>query len=149
MSIENDERSFRRFVAGQFDQIYDYIPAVESTGDFIRIEGIDVIINSIRTLLLTPLGFYPFDPEYGSLLYKKVFDPLDEQSKNEIVYEVKQRIEKYDDRCNITKVEIYEVGTDGKAFQVEVYIKRGEITGQVSIHLPSPNRQFAFETEDA
>jgi len=147
MPIENDERSFNRHVAGQNDQIFDFLPAVESVGDFQQISGIDVIINSIRTLLLTPLGLYPFDPTYGSLLYKKVFDPLDNQSRNEIEYEVRQRVEEFDDRVKIDKVEIYEISTDGKAFQVEVYIKRGDITGQVSVHLPGPNYQFAFEAE--
>jgi len=148
MPIENDERSFKRHIAGQDDQIYDYLPSVESIGDFQRVEGIDVIINSIRTLLLTPLGFYPFDPEYGSLLYRKIFDPIDQISREEVEYEVRTRVETYDPRIEIEKVEIYKVTTDGKAYQVNVFIKRGEITGEVNVHLPGANYQFAFESEE-
>jgi len=138
-------RDFNRNVAGKDDQIYDYLPARNQYGDYQRIEGINVLINSIRTLLLTPLGFYPFDPTFGSLLYKKVFDPLDEISREEIEFEVRNRIEQFDDRITITQVDILSTSTDGKTYQVDVYIKRGEIKGQVTVHLPGSTKQFALE----
>ena len=145
--MADDFKSFHDSIAGKNDQIYDYLPATNTVGDFRKIEGINVLINSIRTLLLTPLGFYPFDPLFGSLLYKKVFDPLDEQSRQEIEFEVYDRVLQFDDRIEIDSVEVFAVGTNGKAFQVEVYINRGDIKGKVSVHLPGPSHQFAFEDE--
>ena len=139
------ERNFNRNIAGKSDQIYDYLPAINQFGDFQRIEGIDVLINSIRTLLLTPLEFYPYDPTFGSLLYKKIFDPLDNTSKEEIEFEVRNRIEQFDDRVVITQVDIASTSTDGKSYQVDVYIKKGDLKGTVSVHLPGASQQFALE----
>jgi len=137
--------SFQRNIAGKNDQIYDYLPAVASVGDFQRIQGVDVLISSIRTLLLTPLGFYPFDPNFGSLLYKKVFDPHDDISKQDIEFEVRQRVQMFDSRIDIEKVEIFSLEPSGKGYAVNVYIKRGKITGKVSVFLPGPNFQFGLE----
>ena len=138
-------RDFNRNIAGKSDQIYDYLPARSQYGDFQRIEGINVVINSIRTLLLTPLGFYPFDPNFGSLLYKKVFDPLDDTSREEIEFEVRDRIQEFDDRVTITQVDIASTSTDGKSYQVDVYIEKGDLKGRVSVHLPGASQQFALE----
>ena len=109
------------------DEIYDYLPSIASIGDFQKISGINVIIHSIRTLLLTPLGFYPFDPEFGSELYKKVFDPLDDTSRDEIEFEVRDRIQEFDDRVEIEQVDIFQISLDGKAFKVDIYIRKGDI----------------------
>jgi len=143
----NTEKFFAKNIAGKNDQIYDYLPATSTRGDFQRIEGLDVLINSIRTLLLTPLGYYPFDPEYGSELYKKVFDPLDDVSRDEIMFEVTERIKNFDNRIDVVDSQIYELSTDGKSYRVDVVIARGKLEGTVSVHLPGPNHQFAFEDE--
>jgi phage baseplate assembly protein W len=146
MAIDN-EKTFKNKIAGKNDDVFDYLPAVNPLGDFTRIDGINVIINSIRTLLLTPLGFYPFDPTYGSLLYKKVFEPLDDISKEEIEYEVSERIREFDPRINITEVNILELSVDEKGLVVEIFIERGDLKGTVSVHLPGPNYQFALEDD--
>lgn len=143
--MANDFRSFRKTIAGKKTEIYDYLPTIGSVGDFVQTTGINVLINSIRTLLLTPLGYYPFDPNFGSLLYQKVFDPLDEISRNQIEFEVRQRIEKFDDRVVIEDVIITAVGTDGKAFRVDVFIKRGDVGGTISLHLTGQGNQFGLE----
>jgi phage baseplate assembly protein W len=145
----NNYSFYENQIAGQKDQIYDYFPVIASNGDFKRLSGIDVPINAIRNLLLTPLGQYPFDPNFGSLLYKQIFEPLDDISLEVVRYECQDRIRQYYDRVTVESVKIYSsssVSTSGKAIQVEVNILRNKIPGKVTLVVP--NRQVMFGTED-
>lgn len=121
----SDLKVFDEAVTGQKDIVHDYRDVIASGGDFKKITGTAALINSIRNLLLTPLGSYPFDPEYGSLLYKKIFDPADEQSRSEIEYEVKDRILSFHNEVRILSTQI-EYFTNQKGFTVSLKIKRGE-----------------------
>ena len=141
---EDIYRKFNSTLAGKSDQIYDYDPFIGPTGDFRKISGIDVAIRSIRTLLLTPLGFYPFDPEYGSLLYKKLFEPADENTIKEIEYEIRDRIAIYEDRVKVSSVNSYFMG-DKKTLVVNVIILRNGITGTVSVILDPHKTMFGLE----
>ena len=60
-------KKFETEIKGKTKIPFDYRDIIASNGDFKRTEGINVYINSIRNLLCTPLGTYPFMPEYGSL----------------------------------------------------------------------------------
>jgi len=135
---------FQDAVAGKVNEIYDYAPVFDSTGSFKRVSGIDVLINSLRTLLMTPLGYYPFDPEYGSLLYKKLFEMSDTQTLNEIDYEVKARVRRYDNRIKIDSVTI-SFSPDKKTAIVNVIINRNGITGTVTTVLTAQNTMFGLE----
>src|ERR1035437_3261821 len=97
-------RFFQNQIAGKVNEVYDYIPVIDGTGDFTRISGIDVLVNSLRNLLLTPLGYYPFDPEFGSLLYKQLFELSDQPTQKNIEYEVSARVQRYDPRIKVTQV---------------------------------------------
>jgi phage baseplate assembly protein W len=137
-------------IRGKADQIYDYEPYIDATGDLRRIEGIDVAIRAIRTLLLTPLGYYPFDPEYGSLLYKKVFEMADRITQMEVEFEVRERIKMYENRVTVERVQSGFIG-DGKTLVVDVYIDRLGVKGKVSVILEPQKSMFGLEdklTED-
>lgn len=142
--MPNDYRFFEEKISGKEKQIYDIAPVINSVGDFAMVSGIDVLINSIRNLLLTPLGFYPFDPEYGSLLYQKLFEMSDEQTKEEIIYEIKYRVQRYDDRVKIQSVDII-YSNDRKTAVVDVVIDRDGIIGKVSNILKSDQTMFGLE----
>jgi len=137
---------FQNQVDGKANQIYDYAPVISSTGDLKRISGIDVAILSIRSLLLTPLGHYPFDPTYGSLLYKKIFEMSDEITKDEIEYEVKDRVAQFEDRVKVTKVTCT-FSSDKKTVSVDVLIDRDGVTGKISLTFNSNNRMFGLEDD--
>ena len=137
---------FNTQISGKVNEIYDYAPIIGSTGDLSRLSGIDVLINSLRNLLLTPLGHYPFDPEYGSLLYKKLFEPSDKITEDETKYEVHQRVERYDPRIKIEAVELI-WSNDRKTAIVNVHIIRGETKGKVSTILSSQKTMFGIEDE--
>ena len=132
MSTANTLKKFENSVKGRKSIAYDYIDTIRPTGDFKRVSGINALINSLRNRLLTPLGSYPFNPEYGSLLYKKVWEPLDNDSIEDIQFEVKDRVIQFDPRIEITSVD---VGTlsDNKGVVVNVKIKSGVETGTVQV----------------
>jgi phage baseplate assembly protein W len=97
---------FNKTVAGSNNKDADYKSIIASTGDFKRVEGIEVILNSWNNILLTPKRTYMFDPEYGSNLYKLVFEPADEKTIEQIKQEVVESLKRYDDRARITNVSV-------------------------------------------
>ena len=97
---------FNQTVAGSDSKLGDYKSTIESKGDFKRIKGIEVIINSWNNILVTPKRSYMFDPEYGSNLYKMVFEPADDRTKQQIIQETVGSIRKYDDRAKISNIRV-------------------------------------------
>lgn len=95
---------FNKTVVGSDSKLADYTSIITSSGDFKRIESIEVILNSWNNILLTPKRTYMFDPEYGSNLYKLVFEPADEKTKNQIIDETVNTIKHYDNRAIISNV---------------------------------------------
>lgn len=131
---------FNKYIRGRSEEIYDYTASIGEKGDLKRLSGIDVAINSIRNLLLTPLGQYPFDPNYGSRLYEKVFELSDRITQRDIEFEVKERIRQFEDRVTVTKVEsiFFE---NKKGIKVNVFIERNGVEGVVSLDLSDSNEQ--------
>lgn len=112
-------KRFNQTVAGTRTDISDYLSVIGVTGDFKRVEGIQTILNSWNNILITPKRSYIFDPEYGSDLYKLVFDPADETTQEKIREEVIDTIERYDNRATIKNVEISFL-PNMKGFQVNI-----------------------------
>jgi phage baseplate assembly protein W len=142
--MSDPQQFFNSQIVGKSNEIYDYSPNIDGSGDFTRLSGIDVLINSIRNLLLTPLGYYPFDPEYGSKLYKMLFEPSDKITQQEIEYEVKNRVQRYDKRIDIQTVQ-FSWSTDKKTVSVNVVILRNGVTGKVSAVLSQQQSMFGIE----
>lgn len=140
----NSINFFDKYIKGRSGEIYDYQATISETGDFKRLEGIDSIINQIRNLLLTPLGHYPFDPTYGSLLYKQLFEMADNVTKTRIQYECKQRVERYIPQIKVEKVTVVPF-SNKKGFKVEVHIQRQGVKGKVSLSIPE---KVMFGLED-
>jgi phage baseplate assembly protein W len=113
---------FNKQVVGSGDRIFDFIPQIIAKGDFKRIEDLNVIISSWNNILLTPRGTYLFDPEYGSDLYKLLFEPLDDTTVERIKIEVQDRLSTYDDRAIIQSVNVSIAGPARKTFTVDVSV---------------------------
>jgi len=117
---------FKTEVIGSADIIYDYLSYIAPSGDFKRIDKLNVILNSWNNILLTPRGTYLHDPEFGSDLYKYVFEPSDDISIDGIKNEVANRIAMYDDRAIIEDIEV-NVQSNGKRINVILYVNyKGE-----------------------
>ena len=71
---------FNKLAIGSSGTISDQIAKISPSGDFARINNIEVILASWSNILQTPENTYTFDPEYGSKLYKMIFEPADEHT---------------------------------------------------------------------
>ena len=112
---------FKTEVIGSEEIVRDYLSVIASIGDFKRINDLNVILNSWNNILLTPRGTYMHDPEFGSDLYKYVFEPSDQISIEGVKNEVVNRITVYDNRATIEDVEVV-VQSNGKRFNVILYV---------------------------
>ena len=112
---------FKTQVIGSQESLHDYLSTIASIGDFKRIDDINVIINSWNNILLTPRGTYLHDPEFGSDLYKYVFEPSDGDAIEGIKNEVIDTISLYDDRAIIEDVDV-NISNNGKRVSLKIFI---------------------------
>lgn len=123
---------FNQTVAGSDSKLADYLSKISTSGDFKRIKNIEVILNSWNNILITPRRSYQFDPEYGSDLYKLVFEPADDKTINKIRDELIVTLQQYDDRATIEGVEITFL-TNLKGFNISVDVGYKDESDQLSI----------------
>lgn len=97
---------FNKQISGSQSRIYDYIEKISPSGDFTKIEGIEVIMSSWNNILISPEGTGPFDKNYGSKLLEFIFDPVDEVTANNIKIEVENKLMQYEDRAKILDIQI-------------------------------------------
>jgi len=116
-----DLKTFEDMIKAHANTIFDFKDNFNPIGDFKKVSGINALILSLRNLLVTPLGTYPWDPTYGSLLYKKVWEPLDNHSSEDIRREIIERTHEFDDRIDIESV-VINTFSDNKGFQVNMKI---------------------------
>ncbi len=112
---------FQTEVIGSESLVRDYLSVVSSIGDFKRVSDLNVILNSWNNILLTPRGTYLHDPEFGSDLYKYVFEPSDDTTVEGIKREIADRISIYDNRATIDDIEVT-IQNDGKRFDIIIYV---------------------------
>lgn len=114
------------------EEYTDFTAVISSSGDFTKITNIDVILQSIYVILITPKKSYPDDPNFGSDLYKCVFDQDDEYTMERIKSEINNSIGNYDDRIKITKIDI-SFFTNKKGFKVDVYINYEGVSTSITV----------------
>ena len=125
---------FNQAVVGSESKLGDYKSIISNKGDFKRIQDIHVILNSWNNILVTPKRSYMFDPEYGSNLYKLVFEPADEKTQEQIVNEIVNVIRRYDDRAKINDVSVTFL-PNRKGFNVAIDVEYEGDTKQLEIIL--------------
>lgn len=123
---------FRKEVTGSSNRITDFLPKITSSGDFQRIVNINVIISSWNNILVTPRRTHMHDPEYGSDLHLMIFQPVDDQTIDQIKREIEYRIHRYDDRAQIDNIEI-RLTSNRKGFEVDLYIRYEGEKGTLSL----------------
>jgi phage baseplate assembly protein W len=133
---------FNETVAGSNSKLADYTSRVAARGDFKRIKDVEVLINSWNNILITPRRTYMFDPEYGSDLYKMIFEPADETTVQKVVDEVTNTLLRYDDRATIESVNVT-FFVNRKGFSVAVEVNYEGDTGQLEV-VVDDNIYFKF-----
>lgn len=134
-STPNNSRNFLNSADGAGGTLVDFTAKISPSGDFLKAIGFNVIINSIRNLLLTPLGSYPFDPAYGSLLFQKVFMPADNKTEEEIRFEVVNRTVQFDDRIAVTDVST-SFFNNKRGFRINVTLRRYGDEKSITVDFP-------------
>lgn len=138
---------FNETVAGSNSKLADYTTKVSASGDFKRITDIVVLINSWNNILITPRRTYMFDPEYGSDLYKMVFEPADQDTVNKVISEVTETLLRYDDRASVQNVEV-NFYKNKKGFSVGVDIYYDGDTHQLQVVIDDSTYFKFFESTD-
>jgi phage baseplate assembly protein W len=127
----NSLEKFQQTSVGSKGRIIDYIAKINPTGDLQKVMDLQAILSSWNNILTTPLRSCSFDPEFGSELYKYIFDPADASTLQKIDDEVRYRLNLFDDRAVITDVKI-EFFSNRKGFNVTVFVKYDRQQGQVT-----------------
>jgi len=138
---------FNETVAGSNSKLADYTSVIAAKGDFRRITDIEVLINSWNNILITPRRTYQFDPEYGSDLYKMIFEPADQTTVNKVIDEVTNNLLKYDDRATIEDVDVA-FFKNQKGFSVAVNVNFLGDTGQLQVAIDESIYFKFFETTE-
>jgi phage baseplate assembly protein W len=127
----NSLEKFQQTSVGSKGRIIDYIAKINPTGELQKVADLQAILTSWNNILTTPLRTYSFDPEFGSELYKYVFDPADASTLQKIDDEIRYRLNSFDDRAVITDVKI-EFLSNRKGFNVIVFVKYDKQQGQIT-----------------
>lgn len=112
---------FNKKVIGSYGKISDFTALITPSGDFKRVTDIEVILASWNNILLTPTGTYTWDPNFGTDLYKMIFEPADEETADKIKEEVRYKLTLYDDRARIEDIEIY-FNPNKKGFSLDIKV---------------------------
>jgi phage baseplate assembly protein W len=123
---------FKQEVTGSEGKLHDFLPKITSAGDFQKISNLDVIISSWNNILITPRRTHMHDPEYGSDLHLMIFQPVNDQTIEEIKTEIEYRIQKYDNRASIEDVEVRLI-SNKKGFEIDIIIDYDGDRGTLSV----------------
>jgi len=77
----------------------------------------DILLTSILNILMTRRGERVMLRDFGSLLHEKPFEPNDVTLSNELLVEVRDEVQKWDDRIGIKSVSL---GTEDHVLRARV-----------------------------
>jgi phage baseplate assembly protein W len=123
---------FKRKVIGSEGRISDYIPKIIAKGDFKRINDLQVILNSWNNILMTTKGSYLLDPDYGSDIYKYIFEPADSKTVEGIQKETVGVLRLYDSRARIVDVSVTGL-LNKKGYSIDIVAEYNGVSGSTSV----------------
>jgi len=93
------------------------------TNDLVTVKDKSAVAQSIKGLLLTRRGERPFQPDLGSGLQNLLFEPLDYGSGALIKKEIKETLNQYEPRIQITNLECFpDSANNGYEVSLEYFI---------------------------
>ena len=125
-------KRFNKQVIGSNGRIYDFTSKITASGDFKRLEDLNVIISSWNNILLTRKRTYLHDPEFGSDLYLLLFEPADDTTVERIKNEIQDSLMTYDSRATIDNIEVL-LNTNKKGFQLNIDVTYEGTSGTLSV----------------
>ncbi len=103
------------------DKLVGCLPTLSSSGDMYLSEDIEVIIQSIFVILVTPKGSRPWQPEFGSNLLDYLYDLNTPDTNDNIKSEVRSALDRWEPRINIIDIVVTSEGNTG-AVSVNIQI---------------------------
>jgi phage baseplate assembly protein W len=126
--------SFNTKIVGSKGRILDFVPVISSAGAFSSINDFAVILNSWNNILLTQTRTYMSNPDYGSDLYKYIFEPADQVTIEAIKEEIRFRLMKYDNRASISEINVAFL-SDGHGFVIEIGVEYEDKAGTLNVNI--------------
>ena len=89
----------------------------------------DYVKSLLIHLIFTPEGQKLRDPLFGTTLIRSIFNPNDDQTWEEVVYQIKEKVKKYVPNCDIQDVET-STFEDGRGLNVKIIYSVKEADGE-------------------
>lgn len=121
LRTNNSLEKFKQLIPGQKGVPKDIDSKLNASGDFNVLNGIDAIVKGVSRILLTSSGTYVFDPEYGVPLYKYLYEPADETTREKVLHDVNSALHRYEGRAKITTNLTFL--SNKKGFRLDIVIK--------------------------
>lgn len=99
---------------------------------------VDVIAQSIRTILSTIPGERVMNPEFGSNLYNLLFEPMDEYTLEEIQDTIMTSITRWENRVSVDLVHVFP-NEDRNFYDINIHITIVPTGQQTNIKLKVKN----------
>jgi len=141
--MANNLDNFFKNSVGSRSKISDYTSKIDSTGDFKRIINLEVILNNWNNILLTPKRTVDHDPEFGSDIYKYVFENAEESVLEDLKEEIRYALMNQDDRAKITNINVYFI-KGKKGFIIDIEASYNGNTGSLKAIIDE-NQYFNFQ----
>lgn len=75
-------------------------------GDVMEMHDIDAIKNSLRNILLTRPGSRRMLPQFASIIYQLLFEPMDEITARKLKDAIFESIQRWEDRVNVKSLDV-------------------------------------------
>ncbi|WP_086668313.1 GPW/gp25 family protein [Lentzea kentuckyensis] len=92
----------------------------DATGSVALVDGDREIVESIRLILATAPGERPMRPEFGCAIHDLVFAPADSTTAGQIAYEVRQSLERWEPRIELTDVVVDFAEADNGTLLIDI-----------------------------
>lgn len=92
----------------------------DATGSVALVDGDREIVESIRLILATAPGERPMRPEFGCAIHDLVFAPADSTTAGQIAYEVRQSLERWEPRIELTDVVVDFTEADSGTLLIDI-----------------------------
>jgi|TARA_B100000287_G_scaffold387999_1_gene396965 phage baseplate assembly protein W len=107
--------------------------------DLIGLKNENAIARSVRNIVFTLPGEKFFDENFGSQISASLFENLDDITANQIEEEIRQSIENFEPRVELTNVEVFP-DFDNNQFDVLI------VYDIIGANVPPQELQFALQS---
>ena len=76
------------------------------TSDVVAVTDAAAVKRSLKLLLMSRTGETPFFPEFGSRIYRLLFEPIDPITTRLLQHEIQSTIDAYEPRVNIRQLTV-------------------------------------------